>query len=423
MGACSSAPDHDIEVTTRESEDLRLSKAAQEAAQDAMRKVKENAIAERRAAELLKARKEAEELEREAEREADRHALEAAIQAEKEEAALSEKKNDEDRAQLITSTDATEKKGMEATEVDSVADENEEALPPPPPKPTKTEAVTSTNVSATTENVVAEDNPFEDSICEPQVPDEAKEAVKAADTEAEKEDNPFEDSICESQVPDEAKEAVKAADTEAEKEDNPFEDSENEADTFPTESQATIDSREIAVNDANKAVMEAKKYVDVQLPPTGQCWKMKKCARNGGFFSQIQNRWLVLSAGDMHYYDLNDGAPDSPPFYVKPNSIPKNNMKHGIIGCSAQRWHDQFESTPDKTIKKKRASKIGGNDNLTVQVISPREDPLIMQFDSEVNLTSFLDIFAKHVEYYTKKDSAADFQSKTAAAHVELHAT
>jgi hypothetical protein len=132
--------------------------------------------------------------------------------------------------------------------------------------------------------------------------------------------------------------------------------------------------------------------------PQGSAWPILKRPRGAKFFSLNQERWLVLDAGTLKYYDLDDCADPTKPPYVKANAKAKNEVNGGLGGCKVQKWFDQFSGGIGR-----RNSALGGNDELTVMVIvsAKKSDDknLILQFESAEDCKEFLQLFPLHEKY------------------------
>ena len=120
-------------------------------------------------------------------------------------------------------------------------------------------------------------------------------------------------------------------------------------------------------------------------------------------------RWLVLSVGTLYYYDFQDAARNNPPWYRKGNAEPKNDMKDGVVNCSANRWHaftaDGTESSKNLTAKRRAPSNIGGDDSLTVEVKSPVDETLTIQFENRNSVNNFMEVFQWHTDFYSRPEN------------------
>ena len=121
-----------------------------------------------------------------------------------------------------------------------------------------------------------------------------------------------------------------------------------------------------------------KAIIGDEEPPVPRAWQIKKCARNGSFFSAVQDRWLVIGNGAINYYKVGDADISNPPSYVKIGAVVKNTIS-SVRGAHASYWDAQFEkesanaNAAGKEKTARRSSKIGGDDSCTVQVFVPTE--------------------------------------------------
>jgi len=156
---------------------------------------------------------------------------------------------------------------------------------------------------------------------------------------------------------------------------------------------------------AAQAEMERKQKALADKPPPSGCWKIVKKARSGSMWTRKQDRWLVVALGTLYYYEMKDADDNNPPWYRKGDAQPKNDMRDGIADCTATKWHesneDGTESAKSPSGPKRRASAIGGDDSLTIEIKSKVDDSLTCQFSNAIEVEKFLKCFNAQSKYYS----------------------
>jgi hypothetical protein len=146
--------------------------------------------------------------------------------------------------------------------------------------------------------------------------------------------------------------------------------------------------------DSFPAASPSKAPASADGSPTTAAWDIKKSARTS-MFSSVQNRRIVLRKGTLLYYKPEDSIPTDP--FVKPGAQMLNKDDGDVVGAIAEKWHGE-----DDGKAKRRASKIGGDDELTVRVEGPKFPELVVQFTKKSQVAEFLALFKQHVEFYSK---------------------
>jgi hypothetical protein len=201
-------------------------------------------------------------------------------------------------------------------------------------------------------------------------------------------------------------EAAKVAQAEKEK-----------AATAPADASApsTATTAKTAEEDEDEAEEEEDEFPAADAAPevpVGGTWKIRKCSRAGGMLARNQDRLLVLDGNNLSYYTMDalSATPTVSP-YVKVGSTPKGQLRKtsdgGLIGCRSEMWHAQFDDKGGAGKPKRRASAIGGNDELTVQLHVPNDhvddSNLIVQFENAAKVANFVAKFEAHAKYYATK--------------------
>ena len=438
MGICGSVPAAEVPqkmVSRSEEDDLRLSSMAQLAAKKRLSSMKVEQQEAEKLKEWQRQKEAAEELERSVQEAEERRLAQVRAQREEEEqakAAQSKKEQEEKEADLqaAAAAAATAKHTVKLKPNDITAKKlADEAALEDARWAEREAAALSEKAAAAAADAEKEKAAAAAADAEKEKADTAAAEEAALHAAAQKSHQDKRDSMKQALLATSKRQALqiaseqaaeKAAEAAAHRDAKAHIEEESEGHhEAATEAAAIAEAAAAAHQEAAAAELAAaKRAIAAEEAPEAQAWAIKKCARNGSFFSAVQDRWLVLGHdGTMSYYKLSDADHENAPTYVKVGAKVKNTISN-LRGASAKRWDAQFEAPTGAAVSEKhtrRNSKlaVSGDDSCTVMVHVPCEkdgsETLTCKFKTEEETADFLSIFTKHAHFYTNKHDPTSF--------------